>query len=135
MRILTNNPLVRERCGGVCPLEYVQTGYEGVLRAARDAVHRGEVLLVHPLYGSVKPRETPYRSLLLSGTEGPVDPASLEKIETALAFCRTFPERTRVFAETARADFARVDLALFESGLEAAAEAGQAPAAAGRHCT
>ncbi len=66
---------------------FFDTNAGAVTTAARDLVHRGWKLLHHPLYGNYRPRQQPYRSLLLAApspeTAGP-DMDSLHLIEEAL---------------------------------------------------
>ena len=59
--IVTNNPMVRERYSQQYDLKYEETSFVGVLKQVRDLVHRGYRLLTHPLSGSIKPNETPYK--------------------------------------------------------------------------
>ncbi len=66
-RIITNNPLVK-RC---LPQQYLVELHEGidyrdVLVLVRDLVYEGHRLYTHPLSGSVKPNETPYKSVVVS---------------------------------------------------------------------
>lgn len=56
-----------------------------VLKYCRDLVHQGHLLISHPLAGSVKPNETPYKSVLLSvEKKSQVDLQSLNVIEAAV---------------------------------------------------
>ena len=63
--IITNNPSVREHYMTRQTVVIVDGGYRDVLMQARDRIHRGHPLLTHPLMGSLKPNETPYRSVIL----------------------------------------------------------------------
>ena len=65
--LLTNNPLAASRFQDRADVRYLEAGYKDVLREARDLVHMGALLLFHPLYGSVKPGETPYRTWTAGG--------------------------------------------------------------------
>ena len=69
--IITNNPLIKETCGSSYTVDYEDISYDEILIKIRNAVHRGASILMHPLYGSVKPKETPYRSVLMEMREGP----------------------------------------------------------------
>ncbi len=115
--ILTNNPLVVQRHPGNIPVEFLDTDYRGVLVEVRDRVHRGALLLVHPLYGSVKPGETPYRSIIIRECRGETDLRSLKLIESALEECDKFPVRSDVFGAKAEKDFRLVDYSLLTSGV------------------
>ncbi len=65
-RIITNNPLVREKLGQDYQVEFYECSYEDILEKVKDEVYRGCKLLTHPLSGSVKPNETPYKSVMVS---------------------------------------------------------------------
>lgn len=117
MIIITNNPLVRERLAheSIQAVRYSPITYKAVLCAARDAIHQGHRLLTHPLSGSVKPGETPYKSIAISHTKGKMDMASLSLIEAAIATCDKFPIREKSEDPALQADFQTVDLSLIQS--------------------
>mgnify|MGYP001419396279 CR=1 FL=1 len=80
--IVTNNPLVAANWPD--EVSFVEGDPGDVYRATRDMVHRGHKLLTHPLAGSVKPNESPYRSVIVTSDSLPaVDFASLRPIEAA----------------------------------------------------
>ena len=68
--LVTNNPLVEAQYSSRFKVVFLNTGLAGVLTHVRDCVHKGHKLLTHPLSGSVKPNETPYKSVLLSAAAG-----------------------------------------------------------------
>jgi len=111
--ILTNNGAVCEAFPEVA--EAVPGDVEDVLTAVRDAVHRGAVLVSHPLAGSVKPNESPYKSVMLRRTEGAVDMKSLGYIEDAFATLRKLPKRKPVLTGQMLQDYAVIDLDLMRS--------------------
>ena len=78
--ILTNNPLVFEKLADTHNVVYKDISYEELLKEARDRIHEGHSLLSHPLSGSVKPKETPYKSVMISKRKGEVDQRSLSLI-------------------------------------------------------
>jgi len=87
MRIaVTNNPMVRNKVPGH-EVEFHDTDCMGVFRAVRDKVHLGHGLLTHPLAGSVKPGETPYKTVLVTGERGSLDESSLFIIEDSIQVC------------------------------------------------
>ena len=88
--VITNNPLVYEKFKNSHDVIYREVSYEDILKEARDRIHQGYQLLTHPLSGSVKPNETPYKSMLMSSTKGRMDPASLRLIENAIQACGKF---------------------------------------------
>lgn len=120
--VLTNNPLAAERLQGREGVEVVSldASYEGVLQAVRDKVHEGHELLSHPLSGSVKPNETPYKSVMVSARAKGMDAGSLAIIEEAIHACGKFQFRSDKYREDALADFRLVDWSLLESALESA---------------
>jgi hypothetical protein len=100
-------------------MKFNQGGYYDVLIEVRNLVHQGYELISHPLMGSVKPNETPYRSILLKqGIH--TDIQSVEIIESSIQTYEKFkkmkslPEWSHKILE----DFQFVDLKLFESAIE-----------------
>jgi hypothetical protein len=62
--ILTNNELVRKILGKQYEIAFFgECSYRDILIKTRDLVYAGHRLYTHPLAGSVKPNETPYRSV------------------------------------------------------------------------
>ena len=59
--IVTNNPLVLKEMEHRYSIIYKETTFDGILEQIRDLIHKGYRLLTHPLSGSVKPGETPYK--------------------------------------------------------------------------
>lgn len=83
--IITNNELVVKKASARFRTVFVDGGIEDVLRKVRDSIHRGHVLLTHPLSGSIKPNETPYKTVLISETNGEtIDIDSLRIIEQSI---------------------------------------------------
>jgi len=115
--IVTNNPAVPGVYGAVA--RYEQGGVGMVFTAVRDAVHLGAALISHPLAGSLKPNENPFKSVVLSTRRGPVDPASLAVIEDAIAVLKKLPEKTRPYGPQALEDFRVIDLDLVHSAMRA----------------
>lgn len=125
MEIWTNNPSVRDECKTFTEVRYFDLPMLGFLQQVRNRVHEGYRLLTHPLSGSVKPSETPYKSVLMTAEPGPaVDAMSLDLIENALATVQKFYERhvprAEDLPERIRADFALVDLTLIQSAFPSA---------------
>ena len=102
---VTNNPLVRERAGlnGITDsLVFIDSGFIDVLTAARDFIHKGHALRSHPLSGSVKPGETPYKTVALSKDTGSLDAGSLRIIEECILTARKFGLKPGCREENAR---------------------------------
>lgn len=116
--IISNNPRVITTFSHIdqCHCE----DYQQVLYQARDRVHAGALLLTHPLAGSVKPGESPYRSVALEDREGTLDLRSLEVIEGAIDRFDTLMAgaRQRSYDGQTLQDFQLIDYQLLKSGLE-----------------
>ena len=108
MLVITNNPLVRDRCPEA---EFHDTDYLGVLVLARDKIHLGHRLLTHPLSGSVKPGETPYKTVVISAERSSLDEKALniieESIQTSKKLLANRPPRS--LNEEVMADFRLID--------------------------
>jgi len=90
--IVTNNPLVRDRCVS-CRVEYAEDAPLEILIKTRDYIHKNHKLLTHPVTGGVKPNETPYKTVLLTDN-GELDINSLYLIEESVAVYKKFSECT-----------------------------------------
>lgn len=89
--IITNNPMVQEEFECKYDVKFYNTSALDVLIRVRDHIHRGYRLLTHPLMSSVKPNETPYRTICLSkDAMNQVDLQSLEIIEASIATTQKF---------------------------------------------
>jgi len=112
--LITNNPKAYAAYKDEMKVEFLEgNSYGEVLEAARDAVHRGARLLTHPLAGSLKPNQTPYRSLIIDASQnGKVDWKSLELIENGLASHEKFMRSSKMpkWNVAIRVDFQTVDL-------------------------
>ena len=118
--IMTNNPLVRDRYRGQYSVEYQDGIYMDLLVRVRDKVHAGHKLLTHQLSGSVKPNETPYKSVMISQKRGTMDLESLSIIEEAIVTCRKFPVKYDGLPQRVLEDFQLVDLTLIDSAIPSA---------------
>lgn len=119
-RIITNNKLVidKEVKNNRIVLEFVDGGLLEVMYKARDYIHKGHKLLTHPLMGSIKPNETPYKSIAVScKPELEVDFDSLmyieNSIETSLKLIRNKPPRK--WTEGVLEDFRVIDYDLIKN--------------------
>ena len=84
--IITNNPMVRDKLRGQT-LEFHDTDCLGVFKAVRDKIHLGHGLLTHPLSGSVKPGETPYKTVIVTSEKSALDTNALSIIEESIKTC------------------------------------------------
>ena len=118
--VITNNPMVVSRLNDTHEVIYQELSYEELLKAVRDRIYEGHRLLTHPLSGSVKPKETPYKSVLLSDRKEKVDEESVRLIENAILACQKFQDKSKNYKEEVYKDFQLVDWTLLESGLVSA---------------
>ena len=118
--VITNNPMAFEKLSRDRDVVYKDVSFEEILVEARNRIHSGAKLLSHPLSGSVKPGETPYKSLLLTKAKGKVDFDSLALIEKAIEACGKFQNKTALYGEGVLKDFQIVDLTLVESAIASA---------------
>ena len=79
--IITNNPLVKEKLGEDYHVEYEELSYEDTLKKVQKMIFQGYRLLTHPLSGSVKPNETPYKSVMLSETPEGLDAQAMRSLQ------------------------------------------------------
>ena len=81
--LVTNNDRAAEKWGDkvdqVVPVET----YEEVLLKTRDLIHTNHKLLTHPQASSLKPNQTPYRTILLYSETGKSDAGDIRLIEEA----------------------------------------------------
>ena len=70
-------------------VEFLDTDYIGLLKKTRDHLHLGYELLTHPLYGSVKPYETIYRTIVIQKANT-ISFTSIELIEEAIETATKF---------------------------------------------
>lgn len=124
VHVLSNNPKVYACLHKTLPVERFELGFLDFLKTVRDRIHAGAVLLSHPLSGSLKPGETPYKSVLLElGTGNDLDLRSLDLIEQALGVSQTQVASHRQegpLSEQVLEDFQEVDYHLICSALESA---------------
>lgn len=85
--IITNNPMVRDKAKSI-KIVYVNGGFMDVLTLVRDHIHKGHRLITHPLSGSIKPNETPYKSVVISDKAMGLEVQSLTIIENAITKTR-----------------------------------------------
>ena len=118
--IITNNPLVKEELGGLYNVEYLEISYEDILRTVRERIYKWHELLTHPLSGSVKPNETPYKSIMISEDIRGLDIKQMRIIESAIQSCKKFQFKSDQYAPQVYEDFQIVDLTLISSALPSA---------------
>lgn len=120
MKIVTNNPKVRDQITNR-EIKFVDGTYRDVLDDTRmEIIDNHQVLLTHPLSGSIKPNETFYKSIIITDQKiKAVDMDSLEMIESALEVHDKFEKNGARPQWTAKIleDFALIDYDLIDSAL------------------
>ena len=115
--IITNNPLVNKKLGVDYQLEYHKGDYMKIIKSARDYVYAGHTLLTHPLSGSLKPNETPYRSVMITKDKQKLDFKSVEIMENSIQICENFSSITNCYQKKVLVDFQYIDYSLIESAI------------------
>ena len=122
-RIVTNNSLCRDKYQELIPVDFLEgKGYMDVLLAVRDYIQKGWRLETHPMTGSLKPNQTPYKSIMVSDLPREQEEFYSQEmtIENSILSCRKFLEikQTPNWTEEIRKDFMLVDLSLIEGAIQ-----------------
>ncbi|MDO5718719.1 MAG: GrdX family protein [Tissierellia bacterium] len=119
--LLTNNQKVFENFNKDIEIQFdKEYDYMDVLVAARKLIHSGYVLETHPLSGSIKPNETPFKSIILSKGNSTTDTQSLLIIEDAIATYLKFKSNrpTPNWIGSAVEDFMTIDCSLIKTVID-----------------
>lgn len=121
MVIITNNSMVCEQLHNTAHknIRFIEGNYEAVLIEVRNLIHNHYKLLTHPLSGSIKPNETPYKTIALeTGTQ--LDYDSLHLIEKAIATYEKMQntKSTPDWTERVLDDFRTIDCDLFINAIK-----------------
>lgn len=122
-RIITNNQMCLVKYGDQIQVEYLDgQSYMDVLVKVRDYIQNGWCLETHPMTGSLKPNQTPYKSVMVS--DRPVDKEEFYQqeitIENGITACRKFQliRKTPDWPQNLLEDFQAVDLSLIEGAIQ-----------------
>ncbi|NLY87152.1 MAG: GrdX protein [Clostridiales bacterium] len=123
MIIITNNDKVYEKFSERYKVVLIDGTYKDVLIKVRDMIHLGHKLLTHPLMGSVKPNETPYRSIAIADQIDRVDTGDIIIIEESIMTFDKFakvdrPNRGQDATTTMKVDYAEIDLSLIGNAID-----------------
>lgn len=118
--IMTNNPLVWEKLSAEHSVEYYESDFKGVLTEIRNQIYLGKKLLSHPLSGSIKPNETPYKSVLITSKTQEIDVQSVKLIESAIAATDKFQFKPEESDSKSLQDMQLIDFTLLSSALASA---------------
>ena len=114
--ILTNNPKVQAKYPENTNL--LNSAATDVLAAARNAIHKGAVLLTHPLSGGSVPSMNPYKSIIISEPNKQLDFMSNKLIEEAIMFYKKNARiKYKAYNDKLIDDFQTLDLDLMVSAI------------------
>jgi len=117
-RIITNNPLVNLKYKDLFLMDYHEDAtFLETLEFTRSKVHIGHEILTHPLTGSVKPGETPFKSIIISEIATKLNFDSLKLIEDAITTTKNFAF-IRKWTNKIIGDFQLIDYDIITSGIE-----------------
>lgn len=110
MKLITNNPKFIEENLKDIEIEYLDVSYIDILRKVRDHVHGNWEIVTHPLYGSVKPNETIYRTIVLKENNS-LDITSVNLISDAILTFKKFRNNREVpqWTDRVKDDFSVID--------------------------
>ena len=134
--IITNNPKVYAEffadgnaTKGPVEVDFREgASQEEILLRARDLIHLGGKLIIHPMMGRIKPHETPYKSVYMEVPEDndrnssafETDAMSVMIIEDSLSETRKLLNDTYglKYDESLLPDLQHLDYLLIRSGIE-----------------
>ena len=110
MKLITNNPKFIEENLKDIEIEYLDMSYIDILRKVRDYVHENWEIVTHPLYGSVKPNETIYRTIVIKENNS-LDITSVNLISDAILTFKKFRNNIEVpqWTDRVKDDFSVID--------------------------
>jgi len=119
--VISNNPMSKEKLNSKYDVEFIEGDVVKVFKKIRDYVHLGHRILTHPLMSSIKPNETPYRTIILSkNRDTKTDVDSLMLIENSIMstekFLRDFS--TPNWSEEILLDFQLIDYDLISHAID-----------------
>jgi len=110
--VVTNNSLVLEKKDKNVEILFFDCTYLELLIKVRDMVFLGQKLLSHPLSGSVKPNETPFKTVLLDSCVSTLNYDDVLMIENSIITCKKFPIKYPELPQKVADDFRLVDYLL-----------------------
>ena len=110
MKLITNNPKFIEENLKDIEIEYLDMSYIDILRKVRDYVHENWEIVTHPLYGSVKPSGTIYRTIVIKENNS-LDITSVNLISDAILTFKKFRNNREVpqWTDRVKDDFSVID--------------------------
>ena len=122
--IITNNPKILEEISdkNIEISYFEQADFMEISYKARDFIHLGYKLLTHPIVSSIKPYETPYKTIVLAYNNGEIDLESIELIENSIELLKNFLDKPRrKLTKNIDEDFKLIDYKLISEAIESIA--------------
>ena len=115
--IITNNDRVFQKYKDKLQIKLLDT-YEEVLINTRDLIYDRHILLTHPQASSLKPNQTPYRSVVVYPKESNDNTKDIIMIENCINTFRQWQEISSTpdkYGEDIAYDFKTIDLSVIEN--------------------
>lgn len=115
--LVTNNDRVYEKYKDTVKVLYMQS-YEEVLVKVRDLVYDRHVLLTHPQASSLKPNQTPYRSVIVypkRKEDNTEDILLIEKCLETYYQWQKIASTPKKYEERVAEDFKTIDLSVIDN--------------------
>ena len=114
--LLTNNDKVVDKFGNTIKCIMCKD-YEEVMIKTRDMVYTGHKLLTHPQASSLKPNQTPYRSVLIypADEDNTKDILLIEKCIEVFNSWQEIAKTPSDYKENVREDFKTIDLSVIDN--------------------
>ncbi len=115
--IVTNNDKVANKYADVTNIEMCET-YEDVLLKTRDLVYNKHILLTHPQASSLKPNQTPYRSIIVypKGEDDNIkDVMMIDKCIQVYNEWQEISPSPEAYKEKVANDFKTIDLSVIDN--------------------
>lgn len=114
---VTNNDRAAEKFSSRAQQVILLENYRDVLVQARDLIYAGHKLLSHPQCSSLKPNQTPYRTIVIYGVRQKVDFNDVSLIEKAIETYDKWQDirATPVYNEKIAYDYKTIDLSMIEN--------------------
>lgn len=115
--IVTNNDRVAEKYIDVTNIEMCET-YEDVLLKTRDLVYNKHILLTHPQASSLKPNQTPFRSIIVypKGEDDNIkDVMMIDKCIQVYNEWQEISPSPEAYKEKVANDFKTIDLSVIDN--------------------
>jgi hypothetical protein len=127
--IITNNPLVYDKFSAEEEVLFDAGASQlDILMKARDRIHLGAKLVIHPMMGRIKPHETPYKSVFMEVPEerelqnsgAASDFMSIQIIEDSIHETQKFLDNTFMlkYSDDLLPDLQFIDYILIKNGME-----------------